>query len=214
MFCPNCGGQSPDGTKFCPYCGSNIADNQQPTNNQANYNQPNYSQPDYNQQGYVQPQNYTQPPMYNFQPTMKWYKFLIYFGLFAGAVVNCLNAILYITGLVYGSQYGSSLSEFIYYVSPAMKYVDIIYGIMLIPSAALQIFTRFQLSGFKKNGPKLIIAVYAVELVTSLFYLIATSLVCGASTFNASTITSLIVIVVMIILNRIYFNKRKDMFVN
>jgi len=24
MFCPNCGRQIPDGSKFCPYCGANL----------------------------------------------------------------------------------------------------------------------------------------------------------------------------------------------
>jgi uncharacterized membrane protein YvbJ len=25
MFCPNCGKEIPDGSKFCPYCGIKIA---------------------------------------------------------------------------------------------------------------------------------------------------------------------------------------------
>lgn len=83
MFCPNCGTQCPDDTKFCPNCGSTVANNQPTENTQQNFGQPNYTQPN----------NYTQPQMYNVQFEMKWFKFLIYFGLFAGAVLNCLSAI-------------------------------------------------------------------------------------------------------------------------
>ena len=62
MFCPNCGNQCPDGTKFCQSCGTPLTNNQQQNtqpdfnNQQANYQQPNYQQP--NQQ-YQQP-NYNQ----------------------------------------------------------------------------------------------------------------------------------------------------------
>ena len=56
MFCPNCGNQCPDGTKFCQSCGTPLTNNQQQNtqpdfnNQQANYQQPNqYRQPMYNQ---------------------------------------------------------------------------------------------------------------------------------------------------------------------
>ena len=47
MFCPNCGNQCPDGTKFCQSCGTPLTNNQQQNtqpdfnNQQANYQQPN-----------------------------------------------------------------------------------------------------------------------------------------------------------------------------
>lgn len=152
--------------------------------------------------------------MYNLQPTMKWYKFLIYFGLFAGAVLNCIFAFLQITGLVYGTDGGYSIAEYIYYFYPAMRFLDIVYGILLIALAALQVFTRFRLSGFKTNGPKLVITIYASGNAISILYSIIASVICGNPIFNTITVASIIISVVMIILNKVYFDKRKDMFVN
>lgn len=113
MFCPNCGNQCPDGTKFCQSCGTPLINNQQQNtqpdfnNQQANYQQPNqqYQQPNYNQ--YQQPNQYRQP-MYS-QPyqqypqypdkfnghQMGWYKFLIYFALLQ--VRSLMYAMLFCT---------------------------------------------------------------------------------------------------------------------
>ena len=204
MFCPNCGTQCPDDTKFCPNCGSSVANNQPTENAQQNFGQPNYTQPNY-----TQPNNYTQPQMYNVQLEMKWFKFLIYFGLFAGAVLNCLSAILQITGAVYEES-----AEVVYIFFPELKFFDIFYTILLLALAVLQIFTRFQLSGFKKNGPKLILIVYSAAAVISLLYGIVASVILHEFLFNANMIISIIVPVVMVVLNKIYFDKRKDMFVN
>ncbi len=210
MFCPNCGTQCPDDTKFCPSCGSSVANNQPTENAQQNFGQPNYTQPNYTQpNNYAQPYNYTQPQMYNVQFEMKWFKFLIYFGLFAGAVLNCLSAILQITGAVYEGS-----AEVVYIFFPELKFFDIFYTILLLALAVLQIFTRFQLSGFKKNGPKLILIVYSAAAVISLLYGIVASVILHEFLFNASMIISIIVPVVMVVLNKIYFDKRKDMFVN
>lgn len=210
MFCPNCGTQCPDDTKFCPSCGSSVANNQPTENAQQNFGQPNYTQPNYTQpNNYAQPYNYAQPRMYNVQLEMKWFKFLIYFGLFAGAVLNCLSAILQITGAVYEGS-----AEVVYIFFPELKFFDIFYTILLLALAILQIFTRFQLSGFKKNGPKLILIVYSAAAVISLLYGIVASVILHEFLFNASMIISIIVPVVMVVLNKIYFDKRKDMFVN
>lgn len=210
MFCPNCGTQCPDDTKFCPSCGSSVANNQPTENAQQNFGQPNYTQPNYTQpNNYAQPYNYTQPQMYNVQFEMKWFKFLIYFGLFAGAVLNCLSAILQITGAVYEGS-----AEVVYIFFPELKFFDIFYTILLLALAVLQIFTRFQLSGFKKNGPKLILIVYSAAVVISLLYGIVASVILHEFLFNTSMIISIIVSVVMVVLNKIYFDKRKDMFVN
>ena len=51
MFCPNCGAQIPDGTKFCTSCGASLEAAQQPQQ------QPQYQQP---QQQYQQPPQYQQ----------------------------------------------------------------------------------------------------------------------------------------------------------
>ncbi len=62
MFCPNCGTQVSDTSKFCPSCGNSMAA-------QPPQQEPTYSAPSQNQQppAYSAPQ-YQQPPVYT-QPT-------------------------------------------------------------------------------------------------------------------------------------------------
>lgn len=228
MFCPNCGNQCPDGTKFCQSCGTPLINNQQQNtqpdfnNQQANYQQPNYQQP--NQQ-YQQP-NYNQyrQPMYN-QPyqqypqypdkfnghQMGWYKFLIYFALFAGAFFNVCYAVLYMTGKIYETQNVDPMA--VYYLYPNVKPVDIVYGILLIALAVFMVITRFQLSGLKKNGPKMIVALYGINIAMVIVYSIAISCTTDYMAFNASTIGQCVIPIVMAVVNKVYFDRRKDIFV-
>ena len=66
MFCPNCGAQIPDGTKFCTSCGASLEATQQPQQ-QPQYQQPQQQyqqQPQYqqsSQQQYQQQSQYQQP---------------------------------------------------------------------------------------------------------------------------------------------------------
>ena len=111
MFCRNCGAQIQDGSVNCPYCGAQQY-NQQP------YQQPyqqNYQQP--YQQNYQQPyqQPYQQSGIQNTLP-MNWHKFLVYFGLWAGAVLNLINGFLLLTGSHYGDE-----KELVYYFFPKLK---------------------------------------------------------------------------------------------
>ena len=229
MFCPNCGNQYPDGTKFCSSCGRQLANNQQQNKNtqpdfgnqQANYQQPNqqYQQPNYNQYQqqnqqpmYNQPyQQYPQyPDKYNGHP-MGWYKFLIYFALFAGAFFNVCSAVLYMTGKIYETQNIDPLA--VYYLYPNVKPVDIVYGILLIALAVFMVITRFQLSGLKKNGPKMIVALYGINIAMVIIYSIAISCTTNYMAFNASTIGQCVIPIVMAVVNKVYFDRRKDIFV-
>lgn len=210
MFCPNCGNQCPDGTKFCQSCGAPLTNNQQQNtqpnygNQQNYYQQPNqqYQQPNYNQYQYADP--------YNGHP-MGWYKFLIYFALFAGAFFDLCYSVLYLTGNIYSTV--NVDPNLVYSFYPGMKVVDIIYGVLMIAVVAFMVVTRFQLSGMKKNGPKMVIALYIINLVLAIVYAIATSFVTGKMAFDSSTIVQFVISIVMAIVNKVYFDKRKDLFV-
>lgn len=225
MFCPNCGNQCPDGTKFCQSCGTPLTNNQhrntqpdygnqqnyyQQSNQQyqqTNYNQ--YQQPNYNrpyQQPYVQPY----PDPYNGHP-MGWYKFLIYFALFAGAFLNVCSSILYLTGNIYTTSDVDPRA--VYYLYPGLQVVDIIYGVLLLAVAAFMIVTRFQLSGMKKNGPKMVIALYIINIAFAVIYVIAISCITEYFVWDATTIGQCVIPIVMAIVNKVYFDRRKDLFV-
>ena len=146
---------------------------------------------------------------------MAWFKFLIYFMLFANAAINIFTAVTYLTGSVYlGEDMTMSDVEALYMFYPTAKMIDVIYGVLLIALAAYAIFTRFQLSGFKRRGPFLFILMYVLNLVIGLLYGISimftfeTGLL-GFISFVPSIITS----VVMIFVNVVYFRNREELFV-
>lgn len=209
MFCPNCGNQCPDGTKFCQSCGTPLTNNQQQNtqpdfnNQQANYQQPNYQQPN---------QQYPQYPDKFNGHQMGWYKFLIYFALFAGAFFNVCYAVLYMTGSIYETEQIDPLT--VYSLYPGVKAVDIVYGILLLILAVFMIVTRFQLSGLKKNGPKMIVALYGLNIAIAIIYAILISCTTDYMAFDASTVGQCVIPVVMAIVNKVYFDRRKDIFVN
>ncbi len=140
---------------------------------------------------------------------MKWFKFMIYFGLWAAAVVYVLNAFNMFSGRVY-----AGMADQVYSAYPVMKPIDMAMGVLYIGLAVLAIVARFALAKYKKSGPGLFIAYYAGGAVLSALYAVAASLVIGQPAFNLSSIVSLALSVVMIILNIIYFSKRKNLFVN
>ena len=119
MFCTKCGNQVPDGQKFCSACGNPMAPAQQPRQPQYGQPQQQYQQP---QQQYQQPQ-YGRPQYQQAAPAalgMGWFKFLIYFALFAGAVLNALTAISMLTGSMYGES-----KDLVYLFYKDLKTVDL-----------------------------------------------------------------------------------------
>ena len=146
---------------------------------------------------------------------MAWFKFLIYFMLFANAAINIFTAVTYLTGSVYlGEDMTMSDVEALYMFYPTAKMIDVIYGVLLIALAAYAIFTRFQLSGFKRRGPFLFILMYVLNLVIGLLYGISImfTLETGLLGF-ISFVPSIITSVVMIFVNVVYFRKREELFV-
>ncbi len=103
------------------------------------------------------------------KPPMKWFKFLIYFGLFAGALLNLSQGIQYINGDIYKLQVGVSFKA-IYEACPALEVIDIIMGCLCILVAILQIVSRFLLAKYKDSGIKLLYTLYILSIVGLLFY--------------------------------------------
>ncbi len=146
---------------------------------------------------------------------MGWYKFLIYFSLFAGAVINIINGISTISGSQYGGQ-----ADRVYTVLNGMKIVDVTYGILLIGIAALAIVARFQLAGLKRKGPALLYAYSISGMVATVVYLVLVGVIISrygvnfGSIFDARIIGSILGSIIFLVINIIYFNKRRDIFVN
>lgn len=169
-----------------------------------------------------QPQSSTVPktakasPIYSTEKPlgMAWYKFLIYFALIAGAVLNIIYGINYMTGGIYFSQTNGQVSaeDVYYYYGDGLRFVDIAFGLFLIAFAIFGIILRNRLAKFKPDAPKLVYIFYAVSAGGSFLYSILVSAI-TSTTIGASQIISIIVSIVFLLLNIKYFKKREHLFV-
>lgn len=206
MYCSNCGGLVPDGQYTCPNCGAYVGSTGQ------TYNAPNQNM----QQGYYQNNiPYTQQSV---QPElgMKWFKFVIYFQLFFGALVNIINGFRISTGLHYGVT--SRQLDYIYNHFDGLKMLDVCIGICIVVLGVLALITRFMLSGYKKCGPSMYIGLLIANIVIGFIYIAAfyfiVSSVSPDVSISGDTFITLVTNLTLLVLNIIYFKKRKHLFVN
>ncbi len=199
MFCPRCGSQIPDNSNFCPRCAASLTGQspaQAPVQPPVNFGQPVWNAP-------VAPAPQALP--------LKWFKFLIYFALWAGAVGNLITAITFLTGVPY-TMYGSSAEE-IYSALPALRVIDILYAIVLIGLSVYAFYVRSRLAHFKANGPTTLYWLCGLLGGASAGYSLLVMI--AAETVNFSgVISSVASTVIILLLERTYFQKRANMFVN
>lgn len=139
---------------------------------------------------------------------MKWYNFLIYFSLFASAVLNAISAIMYFTGAFYGGS-----ADLVYDAFPGLQEIDVVCGMAFVCLAVMALVTRSALYWNKRKGPKLLCALYILNAVVGVLYAVVASAVTGQMLFDGSIVITLVSSIVMLIVNNIYFKKRKDMFI-
>lgn len=195
MFCTKCGKEI-NGQRFCPNCGAENRNIVGPEFNSSNITSNTF---DVSASQDVLP--------------MKWYKFLIYFALIAGAIINFATGTTMVTGYVYEIQSGIS-ADAVYSMYGGLKAIDIIYGLVLFGVAVLGFITRNKLANYKADGPKFVYMVYGISAAVVLIYNILVGAVTGLSVMSASVIASFIVQLVMIWANIKYFSKRAHLFVN
>lgn len=222
-FCPNCGQQLNENQKFCNNCGTATGNAGNNVNNGSYYNGAANSQMNaqYNNMGtqYNNPNASYNNNMnnayggYNAQPQlpMNWFKFVIYFQLFAACVLNVFTGIAQLTGSLYEAQ-GINAS-FVYAFFPGLSAVDKIYGIICIALGVAAIIVRQKLAKFCQDGPKFYLIYLAVTVVASIIYLVAVIAIVGEME-TSTTIGSLIGNGIMLVCNKIYFDKRAHLFVN
>lgn len=194
-ICPNCNAVLSDDAGYCNSCGAQLND------------------------AYVQQNDYNQnmQTTVNNEMPMKWFKFVIYFQLFAGAFIGAVNAARYLTGLIYGID-----AESVYLVFPALGTADKVYGVILLLLAAMAIFVRMQLAKYKLNASTFYIAYLGIGLVANLIYSVYVYLlmyrIMGAAVEEYSSVASIIGYLlgngIVLVLNIVYFKKRKHLFVN
>lgn len=152
---------------------------------------------------------------------MKWYKFLIYFALIASAVLSFITGLDGITGNFFNI-YGFSAKE-AYAQYDGLKQLMTGIGTVSILYALYQLATWFCLFKKKRIGPKLVIAMYAVNPIISMITEIVAANFIASQTGQTLAQSGLSVMEIVFDLavglalayaNKVYFDKRSALFVN
>ena len=140
---------------------------------------------------------------------MKWYKFVIYVQLFLTALLNIGSAVSFFGG----TQYQGNVDA-VYETFPGMKTLDMLMGVASIAVAVFCVIVRQKLADFKKEGPDWYLILLGASAAISVLYLIAGTNITGINLMDSSSVSSIVVSVVLIVVNKSYFDKRKELFVN
>ncbi len=234
MRCNVCGSEVNDALDYCDVCGAKL---EKSTGNNSsglrlkeetqsvdyyqrevqNQNPYQNQMPNYGNNPYMPQVPYNQP-VYKPSPAdyeMKWFKFVIYFQLFFTAVYQLISAYIISTGRHYINEYGNNVSDLVYEVFPGLQSLDTTMGVLMIVLAVYAIITRFMLSGYKKAGPPMYIVFYILGILISGYYLIRARSVASEVELDLTEYYVQVVYnIIIMALNIVYFNKRKELFVN
>ena len=212
-LCKNCGKELTDDVKFCPDCGAPASEdvNSDESKNIA-MGRSSFSSGAAGGNSADLGNGYGGfSPMPGQQDTapmpMKWYKFLIYFLLYATAVLNLISSLsIFVELSTHADEYA---------LFPGAMIVDILSACMGIGFTVFAFYTRFMLAEYKKKGPACVYIMYGASAAYTLVFGILSVIVTnGVAHFGTSNVTSILTNIAMIAANYIYFKKRQDYFVN
>lgn len=216
MYCRFCGTKIPDNVKFCPECGANLApvpsaapEESAPAAPAAPeiptpFDPTPYDPAPYSADSFASADVAAAP-----QRGMKWFKFIIYFQLWAGMLVNLVTAGKYFTGAYYEGN-----AEMVYRFFPALQPLDIVMGVVCLALAVYAVVVQRALAKFRAKGPMMYYLMYIVNTAATVLYLLIGSIIIGQSVFTAEVAGRIIGSLVMLFVNIPYFNNRKHLFVN
>ena len=194
MLCYKCGSTIADNSLVCPRCGAEMSVYARRTHESGADANP-----------------------YTSLVPMNWYKFLIYFSIYASAITSFVSGIMFLTGYIYSIQSGGNTNAYMIYVQfgKGLMLSDMVYGALSVVYAVFGLVVRKRLASFKKNSPVLFYIWCAMGIIISAGYAIAIGIFGGVpNSFGASFIPQIITEAVYIYINYIYFSKRKQFFVN
>ena len=143
---------------------------------------------------------------------MNWYKFIIFFQLFGFAISSVYSGFIFITGSVLETDDG--MRTLLYAAYPALKPFLIMFGIFQFAFAALAIFVRQKLVQFRKNAPQLYWALLVANVVSAMVALAGLSAILSGIPTDSTSTMQLVVGVMMVVANVLYFRRRMHLFVN
>ena len=195
-YCVKCGKPMPDNATFCPSCGARrTAEEPVVAPDSSSYTMPQANT------------CYTAPQIH----PMKYYKFVIWVQLFLSAVVGVSQGILLLTGRIYETVSDVS-AELLYAFYPGMHAVNILFGLIYIALAVAAIYVRQQLAHFKTKAPDLYYIYLIAQMAATFLYGVLQNLIIASGL--GSAVPNLIVMIILLVLCRIYFEKRRALFCN
>lgn len=188
MFCPFCGKGNQCATSTCRGCGADLGDL--------------FSKIGINE---------NQKPVFE----MKWHNFLVKFLLYATAAIYFLDGITSLIG-----RDSAFLSDFLsdkFIFSGNYRYIDIIYGVIMIILSFATLHVRHELANFKVDALKVYITHAVFEcIVFAIHTLLGMILIINAGFFEiiGEIFGSLVGTVFFVTTNVSYFKKRAQLFIN
>lgn len=211
MRCPNCGQRLLDGAVRCPSCEIVIADwlmqhpdyrevpEQVMTEEKVQAEDERIPGTDIREEAPVKPDR-----------PMRWYWFLVHIALVFSSFMNIWSGYQLFMGVSYG---GREAAAKIYEMYDGMQVVDMTYAALLIMLGFLALYVRSQLYHYKRSAPRKLLLLYAMNGLVALYYTVGVSQVTGISLMDTDILYVIPGMVIMIIINKIYFGHRKHLFV-
>ena len=214
MYCRFCGTKIPDNVKFCPECGANLAPASAPSAAPEESAPVVPMTPDVPVASAMPPQGTPDPAaaigvIETPQRGMKWFKFIIYFQLWASLLSALIAAEKYFTGAYY-----EGYADWAYSFYCGLRELDICMGILYIALGVYAVFVQRSLAKLRAKGPVMYYSFCAASIALALLNVIAASLIVGYSLFSADIAAELAPSVILLFINIRYFNNRKHLFVN
>ena len=145
---------------------------------------------------------------------MKWHKFLIYFALWAGAILNGISGIQMLSGALHTD---NLMLWGLYGLSAGFQAFYIVSGVLQIGLGVLQICARMALARLSRRGPRMIVWTYASAVILNVLVIFLASILFGLP-INLLMDWSMWLILIggalMTWANQVYYRKRVAMFVH
>lgn len=140
--------------------------------------------------------------------SFKWYKFIIHGYLYIVAILSVVVGVVMIGGQIY-----ADMTEVFYGLFPMLQMVNTFFGVMQLVLAVIALFVRDQLAKWRVNGPLFLLIYQIFSLVYYASYVAGTSLVLNTLALDWLSGGYMLLQIVLIVVNKIYFGKRADTFV-
>ena len=143
--------------------------------------------------------------------SMKWHHFVI-IAMIIRAAWTLYSGLHTLIGWNYGN---ADLDAFrITNLYPELKSCETFYGIALVVLGVYGFIVRNQLKNYRRNALRSLMLTYVFSIAVFLVYTIWASSAINGTVFDISGAVLSGLCVIFLIVNGIYYSKRKDLFVN